>query len=547
MFTRAFGKVGVGGLVGFRTLAWLILGITEMLIISLLFDFTPGGAPHHNPVYYVTRAARWVAIAIPMLILLTWTERQAMAATWAALENRGILGPALLVNLAIFAVTAAASAAFTAHAATSSTPPWHLLGLLGVLVAAMAASLLSIIIPLPRLASLVWTWRRQTLIAGGASLAVVLLADAALHLWEVMSDATLLLAASILRLYETNVVVDHVERGIRVGEFGVLIWDSCSGLEGLALVAGFVTIYLWAFRNELSFPRALWLYPIGLAASWLLNGVRIAALVSIGAHVSPEMAVKGFHSQAGWIAFLLVALGLMTLSGRLGLMANTSTSVRAQSPDLAPLPGRFGATVTHLLPFVALMIGSIAMSAVAPHDRPVYLLKVILVGTALWVCRRNYETWRAAIPATSLAAGLLVGIAWIATSPTSEAGHTLGQWLSEIGPWLAIGWLTVRGIGTIVLVPIAEELAFRGFLYRRLIQRDFHLVGPTTFSWMALIASSLLFGVLHDRWLAGTLAGAIFALVMLRSGRLGDAILAHATANALIFAWALVFRQWSLL
>jgi len=546
MFTRAIGKVGGGGLAGFRTLAWLTLGITELLIISLLFDFTPGGAPHHNPVYYVTRAARWVAIAIPMLVLLTWADRQALAGTWATLENRSLLGRALLFNLAIFSITAAASAAFTAHAATSSTPPWHLLALLGVLVAATAASLLSIIIPLRGLATIVGTWRRQILMAGAASFAVVLLADAVLHLWEVMADATLLLAAAILGLYETNVLVDHVERGIRVGEFGVLIWDSCSGLEGLALVAGFVTIYLWTFRGELSFPKALLLYPIGLAASWLLNGVRIAALVSIGAHVSPDMAVKGFHSQAGWIAFLLVALGLMALSRRMGFMA-VAPAARAATPRANGNSGRYGATVSHLLPFVAMMIGSIAMSAAAPHDRPVYLLKVILVATALWICRRTYETWRAAIPTTSVSAGLLVGIAWIATSPANEAGHALGQWLAEIGPWLAIGWLTARGIGTIVLVPIAEELAFRSFLYRRLIRRDFHIVAPTAFSWLALVVSSLLFGALHERWLAGALAGAIFALVMVRSGRLGDAILAHATANALIFAWALAFRQWSLL
>jgi exosortase E/protease (VPEID-CTERM system) len=546
MFTRAIGKVGGGGLVGLRTLAWLALGITEMLIISLLFDFTPGGAPHHNPVYYVTRAARWLAIAIPMLILMTWSERQALVATWAALEKRGLLGRALLFNLVIFAITAAACSAFTAHAATSPTPPWRLLAVLGALVTATAVSLLSIIIPLRGLATAVWTWRRQVLIAGGASLVVVLLADAALQLWEVMAEATLLLAAAILGLYETNVLVDHVERGIRVGEFGVLIWDSCSGLEGLALVAGFVTVYLWTFRSELSFPRALLLYPIGLAASWLLNGVRIAALVSIGAHVSPDMAVKGFHSQAGWIAFLMVALSLMLLSRRLGILA-VQPPARAAKPHVIAPSGRYGTTVSHLLPFVALMIGSIAMSVAAPHDRPVYVLKAVLVATALWICWRTYEKWNAALPAMSVSAGLLVGIAWIATSPTEETGHDLGRWLSEIGPWLAAGWLIVRGIGTIVLVPIAEELAFRGFLYRRLISRDFHLVGLTAFSWVALVVSSLLFGALHERWLAGALAGAIFALIMLRSGRLGDAILAHATANALIFAWALAFRQWSLL
>ena len=100
----------------------------------------------------------------------------------------------------------------------------------------------------------------RRLSCGGAALAIVLLADAALYLWGPMADATLVLSAAILALYESNVVVDHVERGIRVGEFGVLIWDTCSGLEGLALVSGFVAIYLWTFRSELSFPKAFLLF-----------------------------------------------------------------------------------------------------------------------------------------------------------------------------------------------------------------------------------------------------------------------------------------------
>jgi len=262
------------------------------------------------------------------------------------------------------------------------------------------------------------------------------------------------------------------------------------------------------------------------------------------------MAVKGFHSQGGWIAFLAIALGLMALSRRFGLAA--ARPAKAGDAVLPPtakagLPTRYDATAAYLAPFVALMIGSIAMSVAAPHDRPVYALKAGLVAIALWQLRQRLGSWRPALPGTSAAAGLLVGIAWIATAPSGDGGSDLGGWLAEIGTAMAVAWLAVRALGTIVLVPIAEELAFRGYLYRRLIHRDFHLVGWTAFSWLALIVSSVAFGALHERWLAGGLAGAMFALLMLRGGRLGDAIAAHAIANALIFAWALAFRQWSLL
>ncbi|MEZ5815839.1 MAG: exosortase E/protease, VPEID-CTERM system [Hyphomicrobiaceae bacterium] len=548
MITRSVTRMEMGAATQVRLLMWLALVIAEMLVVSLLFDFTAGIPAEHNPVYYVTRAARWAAIGVPMFVIVAWTQRQRLMAQWASFENSSFLGRPLAINLLLFALTAAAAALFTANAAVATTPPWHLLPVLGALLAGMALSQIAVVIPLRSLGLLINSWRREAAVAGGAALAVVMLADAATHLWDRMAQATLVVSAAILRLYETDVLVDTVERGIRVGDFGVAIWHTCSGFEGLALVGGFVTIYLWTFRQELRFPRALLLYPIGLGASWLLNAVRIAALVSIGAHVSPEMAVKGFHSQAGWIAFLFVALGLMGLSRHLGLTRNAmepakpGTTSREGSSSL-----RYRATVGHLMPFVALMIGSIAMSVAAPHDRPVYALKAALVAGALWLFRRSYGSWAPALPVMSTVAGLAVGSAWIATAPVALSESGLGQWLIQIGPFAAMLWLLTRGIGTIILVPVAEELAFRGYLYRRIMGRDFHMAGCTAFSWLALAISSIAFGMLHDRWIAGALAGAVFAVVMVRGGRIGDAMIAHGIANALIFGWALAFREWSLL
>ncbi len=98
-----------------------------------------------------------------------------------------------------------------------------------------------------------------------------------------------------------------------------------------------------------------------------------------------------------------------------------------------------------------------------------------------------------------------------------------------------------------VLVPIAEELAFRGYLLRRLVSTDFETVGWRTFAGAPFVISSVAFGILHrERWLAGTIAGAIFALAQLRRGRIGDAIVAHAIANALLAAWVLVAGNWNL-
>jgi CAAX prenyl protease-like protein len=96
-------------------------------------------------------------------------------------------------------------------------------------------------------------------------------------------------------------------------------------------------------------------------------------------------------------------------------------------------------------------------------------------------------------------------------------------------------------------VPIAEELAFRGYLHRLLISARFESVGFGEFRVLAFLGSSLAFGLLHERWLAAALAGAVYALLMYRTKRLSDPIAAHIASNAAILLWAIAAGQWSLL
>jgi CAAX prenyl protease-like protein len=96
------------------------------------------------------------------------------------------------------------------------------------------------------------------------------------------------------------------------------------------------------------------------------------------------------------------------------------------------------------------------------------------------------------------------------------------------------------------VVPIVEELAFRGFLPRRLSGADFEARPLGRFSWPAFLLSSLVFGALHGRlWIAGTVAGMAFALALYRRGALADAVQAHATTNGLLMVYAIATGQWS--
>jgi CAAX prenyl protease-like protein len=117
--------------------------------------------------------------------------------------------------------------------------------------------------------------------------------------------------------------------------------------------------------------------------------------------------------------------------------------------------------------------------------------------------------------------------------------------LAEMPLGLAAAWLIFRVLGSIITVPVAEELAFRGYVVRRLISPDFDKA-PLRFTWLSFLLSSVLFGALHGRWLAGTVAGMFYAWAMYRRGRVGDAIIAHATTNALIAADVLILGNWNL-
>lgn len=55
---------------------------------------------------------------------------------------------------------------------------------------------------------------------------------------------------------------------------------------------------------------------------------------------------------------------------------------------------------------------------------------------------------------------------------------------------------------------------------------------------LAALITAGLFALLHDRWAEAFVAGLVFSVVARRSGRIADAIAAHAAANLVVFAVA---------
>jgi exosortase/archaeosortase family protein len=129
--------------------------------------------------------------------------------------------------------------------------------------------------------------------------------------WHSLSSETFVAVGRLLSLAGVEVVSVPEQFVIGTPRFLISISPGCSGYEGIGLVWVFVSAYLWLSRQELQFPGAMLLLPIGTVLIWLANSVRIAALILLGLHYFPALAVAAFHSQATWLFFNALAGGMI--------------------------------------------------------------------------------------------------------------------------------------------------------------------------------------------------------------------------------------------
>jgi exosortase E/protease (VPEID-CTERM system) len=355
--------------------------------------------------------------------------------------------------------------------------------------------------------------------------------------WESMADATLALSRGALAHIYPDARYDAVSRKIWTSHLTVEIAPECSGYEGIAMVTVFVAIYLWLFRRQLAFPRAFWLLPIGWLAIWLANVVRIVVIVVIGAEISPQVATQGFHSQAGWIAFTAIALGLVALSHRSGILT-VEGAVRPAAP-----PRRASAM---LVPFMVLMAASMVFAAFSEGFGVLEPLAAVAAAIAVWRFRGEYRVWPFQFAARPVVIGLATAAAWVVLVGPPPPG-TMKPLPLEEWPFLLGGaWLLLRLAESVLIVPLVEEIAFRGYLLRMLRDGDFESPEATRFAWMPFLVSSILFGLMHSHWIAAMTAGAAFALAFYYRGRVADAIVAHVVANGIVAALVLSLGWWHL-
>jgi exosortase E/protease (VPEID-CTERM system) len=378
-----------------------------------------------------------------------------------------------------------------------------------------------------------------------------------------MQVATLNSVGFVLRLFTHNVIVYGAALTIGVSQFSVYIAPECSGMEGIGLVVVFELVWFAFFRKETRFPQALLLVPASLVCMWFLNVLRLAALILIGYKISPEVASMGFHSQAGWIAFIVVALGFVIAWQNFDWARSANPSRIHLASD--PIPAGVGmppvesasragtrqespATAPFLIPFLAILAASFISRAASGYFEWLYPLRFVVAALAIWHFRSEFRKLNWRIDWTAPVAGAAVFLVWIGPSLWTHryAASHLGSALAALSPGMRSLWIICRVLAAVTTVPIAEELAFRGYLARRLMSREFDAVSFCRLTIPSIALSSVAFGLMHGRqWPAGILAGLVFAGVLRRRGRFGSAVAAHVVSNLLLAVWVLARGDWA--
>lgn len=360
--------------------------------------------------------------------------------------------------------------------------------------------------------------------------------------WESFAGVTFFATELFLQMGYQNVVSEPFNRLLGTTDFAITILPGCSGYEGMGLMGllscAYVVVKTRQPGSEIRLSSLAWIVPVSMFVAWLANIVRLVGLIVVGNEVSPSIAMRGFHSQAGWISFTLLSFSLIAYLEHRFRPKEPPVQDYSSDAGLSEFPG-----LPYLVPLMGVLLTGLFSASLSDGFEYLYGLKVLVAAILLWKFRRCYVHLVEKPGLESVVVGILVYGLWMALA--SSSGQS-GSPFEALSPTQATGWVLLRLIGSVFVAPLTEELAFRGFLFRRVHAREFEFVSFQAPGWPALAVSSIFFGILHQEWLAGTMAGVAYGWVTHRSGGLSNAVVAHSVTNICLSVHVLISGEWGL-
>ena len=207
-------------------------------------------------------------------------------------------------------------------------------------------------------------------------------------------------------------------------------------------------------------------------------------------------------------------------------------------------------------PFVApFALFMVFLALEGPLGRvPMYPVKTLCVLALIaWLWRR-LPPFRLKAPLASVGVGAAVFFLWVGLDPflpwldgtrltfPPRAGGTDPS--AIVPPALSWAWVAVRILGGAIAVPIAEELFWRGWLMRWLIDEKFTRLEIGAWQPRAFAITTVAFALVHPQVFVALAAGAIYGWWVVRTKSLWDVVLAHGITNLILYCWVAVTGKW---
>lgn len=123
-------------------------------------------------------------------------------------------------------------------------------------------------------------------------------------LWPLFSNGVLNAVKFLLSLTFANVEFTE-PLTLTVNDFSVSILQACSGLDSLFMFSALYAFIGILDHKKFQIKKLLAFYPIAALGMYLVNIARVYMLIVIGATISPELALRLFHTYAGMILFVI--------------------------------------------------------------------------------------------------------------------------------------------------------------------------------------------------------------------------------------------------
>lgn len=215
----------------------------------------------------------------------------------------------------------------------------------------------------------------------------------------------------------------------------------------------------------------------------------------------------------------------------------------------------------YVAPFVLYLLGTSFIARFGDDWYPVaysVVALVVLIATIVLlkgrgIIKPHFRVWEGVV------VGVVGIVAWIVLShlhlekyvtdffpkflrPGERVGYNPFEELEN--PGLAWSFISMRLLGIAVLVPIAEELFWRGFLLRWLIDPDWEKVKLGEFTWQSCAIVVLMFTLAHPEWLAAITYCLLINGLLYWKKDLWQCVVAHAVSNLLLAVYVLNTAEW---